>query len=332
MKHHSIRCYFGFIVTLLFSLKTVSARPNDFNEQSRNKYLQYLDGVYVGFETLLALMGYYETDEVKTGVSNEKVIINPASIESQTEIKVVGLGLGRTGTTSLALALEILGYKVVHDDEQTELTDLYAAEERGMISEDEMNEILGWRGYNATFKTADQHWVAEHPEVKAILTVRDNADKFVDSWLAAAPFIRTIEQRPFCWMDTVQELMPSFQREFRMETTGGKPENYLDRETLRENYEQYIKRVQKAIPKNRLLVFNVKEGWEPLCKYLGKPIPEDIPFPHVHTRIKLQGEMNFLHMITWVWPLAIIVPLLIVKMITEQITSIHSSSNCNKKI
>jgi hypothetical protein len=40
-------------------------------------------------------------------------------------------------------------------------------------------------------------------------------------------------------MNTVDELLPSFEEEFKMETTGRNPENYLDREALRQNYVQY---------------------------------------------------------------------------------------------
>ena len=114
-------------------------------------------------------MGYYEEDEVKLGLETDSLIIDPADEEDQTEIKIVGLGLGRTGTTSLVVALEILGYAAVHDDEQTKLTDLYAAEDRKEIDMDEFHEILGLRGYNATFKTADYHWVEKHPEVRRSL-------------------------------------------------------------------------------------------------------------------------------------------------------------------
>ena len=131
----------------------------------------------------MCVRGSWGEDEVREGMSSDTLIIDPVNGEDRAEIKLVGLGLGRTGTTSVVMALEILGYSVVHDDEQTELTDLYAAEDRGGIDMDDFHEILGLRGYNATFKTANYKWVAENPEVKAILTVRDNPDKFVDSWL-----------------------------------------------------------------------------------------------------------------------------------------------------
>ena len=40
--------------------------------------------------------------------------------------------------------------------------------------------------------------------------------------------------------------------------------------------------VKATIPADKLLVFEVKQGWEPLCKFLGCPIPKDTPFPHVN--------------------------------------------------
>ena len=214
----------------------------------------------------------------------------------------------------------------VHDDEQPELTDLYHHlygdddEEEGSEdssssddeeyddSEDQFHEILGLRGYNATFKTASSRFVARHENVKAILTIRDSPDRYVDSWLAAAPFFDIVTKRPYTWMKTVKALLPSLEAEYTRETTGGKPEEYLNREALRARYVEYREEVEASIPADRLLVFNVKQGWEPLCNFLGVPVPEGIPFPHVHTRAKLDGEMFVLRLITWIWPLTIILP------------------------
>ena len=307
------------ICIIAIELQCSYARPEISNENDRRNYINFIDGLQVGIETFLSLLGYYEEEAVRNGVRNELLDINPVGEESQTEIKIVGLGLGRTGTTSLVMALEILGYTVIHDDEHTELTDIYAAEQKEDIDMDEMHEILGLRGYNATFKTAGYRWVARHDEVKAILTVRDNADKYVDSWIVAAPFIDIVEQRPFSFFNTAQELLPSFEAEFKYETTGDNPDKYLDRETLHKNYDLYNKKVQDSIPKERLLIFNVKEGWKPLCQYLGHPIPEGISFPHVHTRAKLQGEMFFLYLVTWVWPLIILLTLLVLRIFTKQV-------------
>jgi hypothetical protein len=47
-------------------------------------------------------------------------------------------------------------------------------------------------------------------------------------------------------------------------------------------FAQHVAAVQETIGLDRLLVFDVKEGWQPLCAFLGVPVPEDEPFPHVN--------------------------------------------------
>jgi len=299
---------FRTLVVLCPIVSCSLARPTILAENNIGYWTNLYRGAVVGSETLLSLMGYYEesTDHYHTG---DTLDVDPVEKNSQTFIKVVVLGLGRTGTTSLAIALEILGYTVIHDDEHVLLIDVMDAVENEVIDVDEFHDILGLRGYNVSFKTGHDY-VVKHPEIKGILTVRDTPEKYVDSWLQGAPFVKLLEQRPFCWMENVKNLFPSFEAEYKWETTGGSPEAYLDRETLKANYVKYVEKLQQSIPPERLLTFNVKQGWEPLCKYLGHPIPDGIPFPHVHTRSKLQGEMYFLQMITWIWPLAIIIPLI----------------------
>ena len=47
---------------------------------------------------------------------------------------------------------------------------------------------------------------------------------------------------------------------------------------MEDNYEAHIRRIKEVVPEERLLIWNIKEGWEPLCKFLGKPVP-NIPIP-----------------------------------------------------
>ena len=278
-----------------------TARPEVLQEQHLFYPWAFLKGAYVGYETLLSLLGFEELEEVIHGddVAYED-IVHPAPPEEQSTIQIVGLGLARTGSTSLVMALEQLGYTAVHDDEQVELTDIYHYWDEDIIDGDQFHDILGQRGYNATFKTASYKWVAQHPEVKAILTVRDSPESYVKSYLTAAPFVGMMHQFPFSWMPTVQELQDSFDAEWKDEATGGRPEEFLNPSVLREAYVEYNYKVQTTIPAERLLTFNVKEGWEPLCDFLGVPVPDGIPFPHVHTRAKLRGEMFFLRGVIWV--------------------------------
>lgn len=178
------------------------------------------------------------------------------------------------------MALEILGYSPFHDDEQAEETDLFYYAEEGESSDDEeeeevaidasdeYHEILGLRGYNASFKTGYE-WVKRHEEVKAILTVRDTPEKYVESWLVAAPFVEMLDQIPFRWMPLVGSLREDLFPEYKEETTNGNPDDYLNPEVLKRTYLEYIGAVQAAIPSERLLTFNVKQGWAPLCEFFG---------------------------------------------------------------
>lgn len=51
--------------------------------------------------------------------------------------------------------------------------------------------------------------------------------------------------------------------------------------------------MRELTPPERLLIFDPKDGWEPLCKHLGKPIP-DVPFPHVNDTEWLNEKLAFL--------------------------------------
>ncbi len=39
-------------------------------------------------------------------------------------------------------------------------------------------------------------------------------------------------------------------------------------------FNQWVAQVKKVVPKDKLLVFEAKEGWEPLCNFLNVPVPE----------------------------------------------------------
>eukprot|EP00574_Skeletonema_japonicum_P002363 CAMPEP_0201724050 /NCGR_PEP_ID=MMETSP0593-20130828/7901_1 /ASSEMBLY_ACC=CAM_ASM_000672 /TAXON_ID=267983 /ORGANISM="Skeletonema japonicum, Strain CCMP2506" /LENGTH=324 /DNA_ID=CAMNT_0048215241 /DNA_START=157 /DNA_END=1131 /DNA_ORIENTATION=- len=298
-------------IFLPFLIQLTAARPDVLYEQNIAYGKAFCQGAYVGFQSLLAFMGYYESEAIKEGrASGELIIDAEEDVNDQTQIKVVGLGLGRTGSTSLAVALEMLGYYAVHDDDQVELTDIFYAWEEETIDSDEFHEILGLRGYNASFKT-EYEWVQSHEEVKAILTVRDTPEKYVESWSVAAAFIDIVEQIPFRWMPTVVELRESLLDEYKEESTGGNPDDYMNPEVLKRAYLEHNEEIQGAIPSERLLTFNVKQGWAPICEFLEVQESDcpTVPFPHVHTRARLEGEHFFLRMITFIWPLAVILPL-----------------------
>jgi len=57
---------------------------------------------------------------------------------------------------------------------------------------------------------------------------------------------------------------------------------FEDRRYAMEVFERHNEEVKKHVPAERLLVYEVKEGWKPLCEFLGVEIPEEKPFPHLN--------------------------------------------------
>jgi hypothetical protein len=58
---------------------------------------------------------------------------------------------------------------------------------------------------------------------------------------------------------------------------------FLDKEFAEKIWYEHIEEVKANVPADRLLVYDVREGWEPLCKFLGKPIPSE-PVPHLNKK------------------------------------------------
>jgi hypothetical protein len=63
-----------------------------------------------------------------------------------------------------------------------------------------------------------------------------------------------------------------------------------DKEYTIAKFKAWNEEVKKTVPPEKLLVFEVKEGWEPLCKFLGVPVPQGIPFPHVNERAEFKEK------------------------------------------
>jgi hypothetical protein len=55
-------------------------------------------------------------------------------------------------------------------------------------------------------------------------------------------------------------------------------------------FEQHIAAVKQYVPADKLLVYEVSQGWEPLCDFLGVPIPSETPFPYRNTREEFLGN------------------------------------------
>jgi hypothetical protein len=193
-------------------------------------------------------------------------------------MKVLGVGIGKTGTMSLQAALNQLGYPCYNFGEvllnyEKGHTDMW---NNYMEGKAEMDWHKLYEGYEAAVDNPSNIYYKEimkvFPDIKFILTLRDP-----EAWHKS--LIETLELHD----KNVSKVMflPSF-REFQrvLENSGKIAEiDAPEGETPIEWFNRYNKEAQEYLPADRLLIYNVKEGWGPLCEFLGEPVPDE-PFPH----------------------------------------------------
>jgi hypothetical protein len=201
-------------------------------------------------------------------------------------LRLIGAGLGRTGTLSLKGALERLGLGPCYHMSEL-LVDpsrapLWVAAAEGQPRWEEI-----FNGYAATVDYPGCSFWRElaraYPEAKVLLSVRDP-----DKWFESTQ--ETIFADSMSGMLTGSPLRRFF------ETTVWKHfgERIHDRAFMVEYFKSHSAAVQQEISAERLLVYDVAQGWEPLCGFLGVPVP-DVPFPRVNTReehLRLQAMLR----------------------------------------
>jgi hypothetical protein len=80
---------------------------------------------------------------------------------------------------------------------------------------------------------------------------------------------------------------------------------FNDREKAIRVYNEWVEEVKRTVPQKRLLVYEVKEGWKPLCDFLGVPVPERA-FPHINERRSFQQLIRLLKVLNWLVPALIV--------------------------
>jgi hypothetical protein len=194
-------------------------------------------------------------------------------------LKVIGAGVGRTGTYSLKLALNQLGFgpchhmeEVLHD--QPVHVPLWSAAVNG---QPDWKAI--YKGYNSAvdWPTAGfyRELSAAYPSAKFVLTHRSP-----ESW--AASFSETIYKLMASKDQVPPEMHAWLEMGIGVIAKTGFPGG-LDRAGQMQAFTDHNEAVKAAIPADQLLVYQVKEGWGPLCAYLGVPVP-DSPFPRSNDR------------------------------------------------
>jgi hypothetical protein len=194
-------------------------------------------------------------------------------------LKVIGAGVGRTGTYSLKLAINELGFGPCHHMEevihnQPTQVPLWSAAAAGHADWPAIFD-----GYHSAVDWPTARFYKElleaYPSAKFVLTTRNP-----ESW--ARSFSATI-YKLFAIVDKLpQELRPWLDMG-RMVVKGTGIPDGLDEDGLKDAFIAHNDAVQAAIPVEQLLVYQVSEGWEPLCSFLNVPVP-DHPFPQSNNR------------------------------------------------
>ena len=236
-------------------------------------------------------------------------------------MKVIGAGYGRTGTLSLKQALEELGFGPCYH--MVELLNNGSHVDKWLSAYKE--QASPWQdifqNYQATVDAPGcffyKELMAAYPEAKVILTLRD-PERWYDSvketvyqshklprWMGRIPGIGNVKRLTdgLLW-DGILE---------------GK---FEDRARTIKLFNEHIAEVQQTVPPEKLLVFRVQDGWEPLCQFLDVPMP-DRPFPHVNDRAEMQARMAHAHQMAQTIPIVVgivagLIALLIVRILNKR--------------
>jgi Sulfotransferase domain len=199
-------------------------------------------------------------------------------------MRVIGAGFGRTGTMSLKAALEELGFGPCYH--MLDLLDHpeWAPMWQAAVDGDHVDWDEVFDGFQATVDWPGASFyeeLAEHyPDAPVVLTVRDPDDWYESTRrtiYAAREAAMAGELGPaeVAAPPAVMQIIGTLIWE---RTFGGR---FLDREHAIAMFNRHTDRVKAAIPRGRLLVHEIKDGWEPLAMFLGVDLP-DTEFPRLN--------------------------------------------------
>lgn len=198
-------------------------------------------------------------------------------------LKVIGAGMGRTGTHSLKRALEILGFEPCYSvDEIPDHPDhvpiwINAAE----------GKPIEWDTLFADYQAAlgmptfafYKDLMAHYPDAKVILTIRDP-----ELWYKISSQHTSQNQAMAAVIYVMSRFVTKLKAFKAIEPITLKIgidyifDHKVPKEKAIRVFNDYNEEVQQIVPPEKLLVYDVKDAWTPLCEFLGVPVP-DVPFP-----------------------------------------------------
>jgi len=225
-------------------------------------------------------------------------------------MKIVCAGFPKTGSKSASAALRHLGYNVADFLETMQyFTEVWEDYMEGRCTIERVIDEYNKQGFDTHQDVPgnlywEQLYESLGPETKVILTIRDNEEvwfnslhDFVSRSFAKFGFMSTIGT----WAAFLGAFGPKIKGVTRVSMASFRilfgldiyfEHNELSRrfksskEIMKQKYRAHIQYVKSVVPPERLLVWNVKQGWEPLCTFLDKPVP-DCPVPRENMKAEL---------------------------------------------
>lgn len=201
-------------------------------------------------------------------------------------LRVVGAGVGRTGTSSLQVALErLLGGRCYHMFEVFGHAEEHVPAWRAAYAGEPVDWDRLFDGYVAAVDwPAAGCWetlAARYPDALVLLSTRDPAD-----WWASASrtIFRVMDEEPpepmHAWWEMTQAMMAAFDPDWR------------DEAAATAAFVRHNDAVRAAVPASRLVEWHPGDGWQPLCSALGVPVPDE-PFPHRNSTDEFRTLMGW---------------------------------------
>lgn len=204
-------------------------------------------------------------------------------------IQVIGAGMGRTGTMSLKHALEVLGYHKCHHMIEVMQNPPQLAYWKEMHKNRTTDFDAMLDSYSAAVDFPGSLYYKElmekYPDAKIVLTVRDP-----EKWYTSCR--NTIYNLPKGFKKLMMRTVGLFKPDVKHVSevfdyvedavwSGLFKGKFEDKDLAIKIFNKWTEEVKKTVPPERLLVFEVAQGWQPLCEFLNKPVPSTA-FPKVN--------------------------------------------------
>jgi hypothetical protein len=232
-------------------------------------------------------------------------------------VKVIGAGFGRTGTASIKAALETLGFGPCYH-----MTEVFANPEHARFWRAAWRgEPVDWdgilKGYEAAVDWPACTFYAElmerYPDAKVLLSVRDPERWYESTRSTIYELGRISTGSPLSRLSFAFFFLlvfgtfktgqgPMTEEIVWRGTFDGK---FEDKRHAIEVFNRHNEEVRRRVPQDRLLVYEVKEGWEPLCEFLGVEEP-DTPFPRLNDAAEMRRRILGLRAVSLAVPVALV--------------------------